>query len=139
MMTDLETISTLGFEELRAYDEDNNAWIDENDSIFDSLQVWLKNQDNDEKELVALGEVGIGAIFLNSQQSEFTYKTEMNQTAVEQPDSSRSLTAEELDRKNTEQMQREQQKLAQELARQQQEYKERELEIQRQQAAERQR
>ena len=77
------TITGNGFEELSAYDEDKNSWIDENDSIFDSLQVWLKNGDTKEKELVALGEVGIGAIYLNSQQSEFTYKTQENQTLGE--------------------------------------------------------
>jgi hypothetical protein len=74
------TLTGNGFEELKEYDEDNNNWIDENDSIFDKLQIWLKNGDENEKELVGLGEVGIGAIFLNSQTSEFTYKTQMNQT-----------------------------------------------------------
>lgn len=77
------TLTGDGFGELSQYDEDHNSWIDENDSIFDSLQVWLKNQNTDEKELVALGEVGIGAIYLNSQASEFTYKTAQNQTLGE--------------------------------------------------------
>ncbi|MBL4730391.1 MAG: hypothetical protein JKY28_03280 [Sulfurimonas sp.] len=72
-----------GFTELSAYDEDANNWIDENDSIFDSLQVWLKNEDSKERELVGLGEVGIGAIFLDSALSEFTYKTNTNQTLGE--------------------------------------------------------
>ena len=77
------TQSGDGFEELSMYDEDNNRWIDENDSIFNKLQIWLKNEDDNEKELVGLGEAGIGAIFLNSSQSQFTYKTEMNQTLGE--------------------------------------------------------
>ncbi len=77
------TLTGNGFAELSAYDEDHNSWIDENDSIYDSLQVWLKNEDSSEKELFALGEVGIGAIYLNSQQSEFTYKTQENQTLGE--------------------------------------------------------
>jgi len=72
-----------GFGELSEYDKDNNGWIDENDSIFDKLQIWLKNEDSQEKELVGLGEVGIGAIFLNSQSSEFTFKTQTNQTLGE--------------------------------------------------------
>ena len=72
-----------GFGELSEYDKDKNGWIDENDSIFDKLQIWLKNEDNNEKELVGLGEVGIGAIFLNSQSSEFTFKTQTNQTLGE--------------------------------------------------------
>jgi hypothetical protein len=77
------TITGDGFGELSAYDEDGNHWIDENDAIFDKLQVWLKNEDSNEKELVGLGEVGIGAIFLDSSSSEFTYKTNMNQTLAE--------------------------------------------------------
>ena len=77
------TLTGNGFGELSAYDEDANSWIDENDSIFESLQIWLKNEDNNEKELVGLGEVGIGAIYLNSESSAFTYKTAQNQTLGE--------------------------------------------------------
>ncbi len=77
------TLSGNGFGELSAYDSDGNHWIDENDSIFDKLQVWLKNEDENEKELVGLGEVGIGAIFLDSSSSEFTFKTTTNQTLGE--------------------------------------------------------
>ena len=69
-----------GFGELSAYDSDNNGWIDENDPIFDKLQIWLKNDDEKEKELVGLGEVGIGAIFLGSTDTDFTFKTNTNQT-----------------------------------------------------------
>jgi len=72
------TITGDGFGELREYDEDKNSWIDENDSIFNSLQIWLKNEDKNEKELVAIGEVGIGAIYLDSESSKFTYKTIAN-------------------------------------------------------------
>jgi hypothetical protein len=67
-----------GFGELAEYDEDNNSWIDENDSIFDKLQIWLKNDETQERELVGLGEAGIGAIYLNSAQSDYTYKTQEN-------------------------------------------------------------
>ncbi|MDF1874251.1 hypothetical protein JHD48_00725 [Sulfurimonas sp. SAG-AH-194-I05] len=77
------TRSGDGFGELSAYDEDFNSWIDEGDSIFDSLQIWLKNEDTNENELVGLGEAGIGAIYLNSASSEFTYKTSLNQTLGE--------------------------------------------------------
>jgi len=77
------TITGNGFAELGQHDEDNNHWIDENDSIFDKLQIWLKNEDESERELVGLGEVGIGAIFLDSNSSEFTYKTTTNQTLGE--------------------------------------------------------
>ena len=77
------TITGDGFGELSAYDEDGNRWIDENDSIFNKLQIWLKDEESDDKELVGLGEVGIGAIFLDSQESEFRYKTQLNQTLGE--------------------------------------------------------
>lgn len=77
------TQSGDGFGELRAYDRDANNWIDENDSIFDKLQIWLKDDEGSKKELVGLGEVGIGAIFLGSTQSEFRYKTQTNQTLGE--------------------------------------------------------
>lgn len=77
------TLSGNGFGELSNYDEDSNNWIDENDSIFDKLQIWLKNGDENEKELVGLGEVGIGAIFLDYTSSEFSYKTTTNQTLGE--------------------------------------------------------
>ena len=77
------TLSGNGFGELSAYDEDGNSWIDENDSIFDSLQIWLKNEKSNEKELIGLGDAGVGAIYLNSQASEFTYKTQTNQTLGE--------------------------------------------------------
>ena len=71
-----------GFGELSNYDEDSNGWIDENDSIFDKLQIWLKNDENEDtdKELIGLGEVGIGAIYLGNTKSDFTFKTEDNQT-----------------------------------------------------------
>ena len=77
------TITGNGFGELNEYDYDNNHWIDENDTIFDKLRIWLKNDDTKEKELVGLGEIGIGAIFLDSQTSEFTFKTQTNQTLGE--------------------------------------------------------
>ena len=77
------TITGNGFSELSKYDLDANNWIDENDSIFDKLRIWLKNEDNNEKELVGLGEMGLGAIFLGSTSSEFTYKTSFNETLGE--------------------------------------------------------
>jgi len=82
------TITGNGFGELAEYDEDHNDWIDENDSIFNKLRVWLNNETTKDSELVSLGEVGIGAIYLNATASEFTYKTEMNQTLGELKSSS---------------------------------------------------
>ncbi|MFK5938115.1 MAG: hypothetical protein QM497_06925 [Sulfurimonas sp.] len=82
------TLSGNGFGELSTYDLDGNGWIDENDNIFNKLQVWFKNDDTQEKELVGLGESGVGAIFLGATQSEFTYKTESNHTLGEMKSSS---------------------------------------------------
>lgn len=77
------TLTGNGFSELAEYDKDHNDWIDENDSVFNQLRIWLKNEDTNERELIGLGEAGIGAIYLNATSSEFTYKTESNQTLGE--------------------------------------------------------
>lgn len=52
-----------GFGELSAYDGDDNGWIDENDAVFDKLRIWEKDEQGNDV-LLALGEVGIGAIYL---------------------------------------------------------------------------
>jgi hypothetical protein len=52
-----------GFEELRALDSDGNGWIDEADPIFDDLKVWSVDE-NGQETLMALGQTGVGAIFL---------------------------------------------------------------------------
>ncbi len=69
-----------GFGELRVFDTDQNNWIDENDPIFDKLQVWLKD-DKGNNDLVALGKVGVGAIYLNDIASNFQYYQEL-QTSI---------------------------------------------------------
>ncbi len=63
------TQSGDGFKDLAAYDEDGNGWIDENDSIFDKLRIWTKDAGGNDK-LLALGQVGIGAIYLSSVQTQ---------------------------------------------------------------------
>lgn len=63
-----------GFNELSQYDQDNNRWIDENDDVFDSLRIW-----SDDK-LIALGEVGLGAIYLGAHSSPYTYKDDNNKS-----------------------------------------------------------
>ncbi|HIC44090.1 MAG TPA: hypothetical protein EYO73_07305 [Sulfurimonas sp.] len=72
------TILGNGFDELAQYDEDNNNWIDENDAIWEKLQIWNGGM-SEGKELLALGEVGIGAIYLNATEADFTYKTDKNE------------------------------------------------------------
>lgn len=49
--------------ELRQFDEDNNSWIDENDSIFNKLKIWEK--DFKGRDLISsLKDKDIGAIYL---------------------------------------------------------------------------
>jgi hypothetical protein len=70
------TKSGDGFKDLSKFDDDKNGWIDENDAIFDKLRVWQKSDSKD--KLLALGEVGIGAIFLGNAATPFELKTDSN-------------------------------------------------------------
>ena len=54
-----------GFEELAAFDEDQNRWIDENDALFSKLSVWTRDE-NGEDLLISLKDAGIGAISLEN-------------------------------------------------------------------------
>ena len=65
------TKSGDGFADLRGYDSDGNGWIDENDEIFCRLKVWCKGDDG-EDILMDLKEADIGAIYLGSEDTEFT-------------------------------------------------------------------
>jgi hypothetical protein len=65
-----------GFGDLAKYDDDKNGWIDENDAIFNKLRIWKKNEGKD--QLIAIGEVGIGAIFLGNVYTPFDLKTSSN-------------------------------------------------------------
>ena len=65
------TKSGDGFRDLKEYDSDGNGWIDENDAVFEKLKVWCKGE-NGEDILMSLKEADIGAIFLGSQETEFT-------------------------------------------------------------------
>lgn len=67
-----------GFADLRRYDSDKNGWIDENDPIFNKLRIWMKNKDED--TLVALGESGVGAIYLGNSKGTFEIKGEDNES-----------------------------------------------------------
>jgi len=68
-----------GFADLSQYDQDSNGWIDENDPVFDQLQLWMKDESGSDY-LVALGQAGVGAIYLGSEQTEFTLKNAENDT-----------------------------------------------------------
>jgi hypothetical protein len=57
-----------GFMELKAFDQDQNDWIDENDPIFYQLQVWTKDPSGRDF-LAPLQQYDIGAMYLNSSQT----------------------------------------------------------------------
>ncbi|MDP3480262.1 MAG: hypothetical protein Q8R88_10855 [Desulfoprunum sp.] len=67
-----------GFEELAGYDSDGNNWIDENDPIYDKLRIWMKTADGQD-QLFALGEKGVGAIYLNHITTPFAVKDSNNE------------------------------------------------------------
>ena len=60
-----------GFLDLSAYDKDGNQWIDENDGIFDMLQIWDKAEDGTDR-LFAITAKGIGAIYLGNVETPFS-------------------------------------------------------------------
>lgn len=62
-----------GFADLAGYDMDGNGWIDENDNIFDKLRIWTKDEHGNDV-LFALGQKGIGAIYLGNAATPFHLK-----------------------------------------------------------------
>lgn len=62
-----------GFAELAQHDADGNGWIDEADPVFSRLRIWTKDDDGNDV-LLALGQKGIGAIFLGSVSTPFAMK-----------------------------------------------------------------
>jgi hypothetical protein len=71
-------ISGNGFADLASHDSDGNGWIDENDSIFASLQIW--SPDDKGGTLRSLAETGVGALFLGHADTPFEIKDEANRT-----------------------------------------------------------
>ncbi|MCR5421950.1 MAG: hypothetical protein K6E98_13205 [Lachnospiraceae bacterium] len=67
------TSSGDGFKDLKAYDSDNNGWIDEADPIWDKLLVYSLNEDGT-SSLYGLSEKGVGAIFLGNVSTDFSLK-----------------------------------------------------------------
>lgn len=61
-----------GFTDLRAYDVDNNGWIDESDPVFHKLSILTMGEDGNTM-LFSLGEVGVGAIYLNEVKTEYSF------------------------------------------------------------------
>jgi hypothetical protein len=67
-----------GFADLSRFDSDNNGWIDANDPILEKLRIWIRNEN--ENRLVALGELGIGALYLGYTTNPFDIKNDANET-----------------------------------------------------------
>lgn len=68
------TKSGDGFADLEKYDEDGNGWIDENDSVFDKLKIWVMDEEGNET-LLSLREKGVGAIFLGNSKNDFSLRS----------------------------------------------------------------
>ncbi|MGM8227169.1 hypothetical protein ACSV5M_11335 [Cellvibrio sp. ARAG 10.3] len=83
--------SGRGFDELAKYDEDNNQFIDEADSIYSRLRIWLMNEDGS-SQLVGLGEKGVGAIYLGHVTSAFQLRDQQNRSLGEVVNSGIYLT-----------------------------------------------
>lgn len=66
-----------GFAELAEYDDDGNGWIDENDAIYSKLSVWQKD-DTGRDKLMGLKEANVGAIFLGNVASEYSLKSDVD-------------------------------------------------------------
>ncbi len=71
------TASGNGFKDLAEFDKDGNQWIDENDAVFDKLRIWMKDETGHD-QLVALGQAGVGAIYLGNVSTEFAVKDTAN-------------------------------------------------------------
>lgn len=65
------TKSGDGFADLAAYDEDGNGFIDEGDSIFAKLKIWVLDE-NGNKQLYSLLDKGVGAIALKNASTDFS-------------------------------------------------------------------
>lgn len=70
-------LSGDGLAELAAYDGDKNRWIDENDAVYSRLRIWAKTATG-ENQLLALGDKGIGALFLGRVDTPFAIKDNSN-------------------------------------------------------------
>lgn len=66
-------LTNSGFGELVIYDDDANNWIDENDPVFDRLQIWM-GADGGDQQLISLREAGVGALSLAAADTLFNLK-----------------------------------------------------------------
>jgi hypothetical protein len=91
-----------GFGELAAYDADGNGWIDENDDIFNKLSIWARD-DSGEQVLCSLKDKDVGAIFLGSEDTEFSVVRNsenlgvIRQTGVALTEAGQAVTVQQID------------------------------------------
>ena len=89
-----------GFDELKKYDEDQNGWIDENDSIFEKLQIWTKDEKG-QNELYSLQDKGIGALYLERIATKFGLEdgSQLKESSVYLNENGKAGTIQEVDLK----------------------------------------
>lgn len=80
-----------GFNELAAFDDDSNGFIDEADSVYNKLRIWQRHADGSQ-QLLALGEKNVGAIYLGHLTTPFQLKSADNQSLGEVASSGVYLT-----------------------------------------------
>ncbi len=73
------TKSGDGFSDLAAFDADGNGWIDEADSVFERLKIWITDE-NGKERLYSLKDKGVGAIYLGNADTGFDLKSADNAT-----------------------------------------------------------
>lgn len=66
-------LSGDAYADLASHDEDGNGWLDEGDSIYARLRIWTKDEQGRD-QLFALGEKGIGALYLGATESPYSLK-----------------------------------------------------------------
>lgn len=66
-----------GFQELAAYDQDKNGWIDENDAVYAQLKVWTRDGSGTDT-LNTLAQKDVGAVYLGNVSTPFDIKDGQN-------------------------------------------------------------
>lgn len=67
-----------GFKELAQYDEDQNGFIDEADSVYSQLKIWVKTAEGEDQQF-SLKEKDVGAIYLGAVLTPFELKNSENE------------------------------------------------------------
>ncbi|MHB8769990.1 MAG: VCBS repeat-containing protein [Syntrophales bacterium] len=67
-----------GFQELAAFDQTKDGWIDENDGIYQQLSIWTKDEAGGD-HLQGLKESGVGALSVSAVATSFDLKNQENE------------------------------------------------------------